>query len=165
MSDAAKKLGLITEVFTRALAKALEVQCQYRVTAGTPFAGKASVDPASRSTAIGAVLGLVGKEFNGTVAISYEEKLFLAILSTILGQPILAMGSELDDIAGEILNMVFGIAKAEIEQTMGYTFSSAIPTVIKGDRTRIRSMKGNIQISVPFTGRDGFLELRLSSGQ
>ena len=153
---------LVIDVFTNAVIKTLAIQCSYAVVAGKAYACTDPQKIPAKVADIAAVLGLVGNQVNGAIAICYGKQIYLALIGAILGKKFQEIPTDLEDGAGEILNMIFGAAKAELDAEHGYSFQSAIPTIIRGPNLQFNTLATNSRTAIPFTGKDGTFEIRIS---
>ncbi len=112
---------------------------------------------------ISGVIGIVSESFNGSVVISFPEKTFLAIMSSMLGEECTEITNDLIDGAGEITNMVFGNAKVELNQK-GYGIKTAIPSVVSGKEHSLKTLSNGSIVVIPFESAIGsfFVEVVLS---
>ncbi len=57
---------------------------------------------------------------------------------------------EIQDAAGELLNIIFGLAKRELSDNKGFKIKKAIPTILVGSQLEIYSSKqASTVLSVP----------------
>lgn len=155
---------MVADVFAAAVVEALKIQCSYDVSKERTYICDDASTASTIVYEIGAVLALVGKQFSGSISISYSKTLYLALIGAILRQKFDEISSDLEDGAGELLNMIFGVAKAKLEADHGYSFKSAIPTIIVGPNIHMRALTAHAQIAVQFKGKDGPFEIRVSAG-
>ena len=130
--------------FINATLKVLETMALVKAKAGKPFLKK-------DTTARGDVSGIIGftGETNGTVSVSFDESCILKIVSSMFGEEIIEINSEITDAVGEITNMISGQARQELEG-IGRTFHGAIPTVVTGKAHEIRTNTKGPKIAIPF---------------
>ncbi len=103
---------------------------------------------------ISAVIGIAG-EASGWVAVSFEKKAVLKIVSNMLMTEKAFIDADVRDAVGEIVNMIAGGAKGELA-TKGYSFKLAIPTVIIGERHMLSQKSSDMPcIVVPFEIDEG----------
>ncbi len=147
--------------FLTATIQVLKIQASVATTPGKIFLkqdkGKANGD-------ISGSIGLVTPSFNGYVVVCFPESTFLNIMSGMLGETFTSLTSEIIDGAGELINMIFGQAKATLNEK-GYGLKTALPSVIVGrDHTVSALTKGPV-IVIPFESQSGpfFVEICLSN--
>ena len=97
--------------FINATLKVLETMAFVKAKAGKPFLKK-------DNTARGDVSGIIGftGETSGTVSVSFNESCILKIVSSMFGEEITEMNSEIADAVGEITNMISGQARKRLEE-------------------------------------------------
>jgi chemotaxis protein CheX len=130
--------------FINATLKVLETMAFVKAEAGKPFLKK-------DNTARGDVSGIIGftGETNGTVSVSFDESCILKIVSSMFGEEIAEINSEITDAVGEITNMISGQARQKLEEA-GRIFHGAIPTVITGKSHKLISTTTGPKFAIPF---------------
>lgn len=136
---------------------ALKVQGGLSVEGGKPFLkGKEAMPPIS----IAAQLGLISNQFKGAISLCFEEKVFLRLLTNMLGEETSEINTENQDGASELLNMVYGFAKAALNP-QGYNFERAIPTVVRG--TNLQTSHGRLPtLVIPLRSEIGFIFIEIT---
>ncbi len=144
--------------FLEGVLHVLKVQCSLDAT-GKPLALK---DPNQRYTSdIAGVIGIVSKSFSGSVSICFPSATFLGIMSRMLGEEYTEITRDLEDGAGELLNMIFGHAKKVLNEK-GYTLDKAIPTIVRGDNIEMRQISPGPTVILPFTSPVGDFRVEVS---
>jgi chemotaxis protein CheX len=118
----------IVNPFITAAVETLKVQGGLPVEAGKPFIKGRVAQP---SFAIAGTIGVVSDQFKGVVTICFEEPFYLKMMSNMLGEELTVLNDEIQDGAAEILNIIYGTAKATIN-SKGYNLQKAIPSVMRG---------------------------------
>ena len=108
------------------------------------------------------IIGLTGT-IKGSLALSFSTGSILKIVSNMLGEEITSLNSEIRDAVGEITNMVSGAARKRIE-TMGFSISASLPTVVSGKDHSIMHMLGGPSIVIPFEMEEGSFVVDISIG-
>lgn len=164
MPKAAKKRSLLdagfVNPFIEGTLEVLKVQCSFACTPKR-LALKAQFTPLER-TEIAGVLSLSSATFKGSIAICFSKKVFLALMSRMLGETFTEMSPEIEDGGAEITNMIFGHAK-KILNERGYSLERALPTVIKGQDLSVRHVPTAETVVLPFDSEDGefFMEITI----
>jgi chemotaxis protein CheX len=139
---------------------ALKVQGGLTVEGGKPFLkGKDPMPPIS----IAAQLGLTSNQFKGAISLCFEERVFLKMLSNMMGEEITEITIENQDGASELLNMVYGFAKTALNPR-GFTFERAIPTVVRGKELHT-SHGGLPTLVIPLRSEIGFVFIEITVHQ
>jgi chemotaxis protein CheX len=86
-------------------------------------------DKTSPSGDISAVIPIQSKKQSGSMAISFESKCYLGIVSRMLGEEYKILTPEIADAAAELCSQIFGQAKVTLNGN-GYEIKSAIPFII-----------------------------------
>ncbi len=142
--------------FLVATLKALEVQCKTKVTALKPAL---KVGPLP-NVAIAGVLSLMSNEFSGSIVLCFSQSVFLRIYENMFDEKHEQITAEIEDAAGEILNIIYGLAKIELNQK-GYNFQKALPTVLAGEKMKIRQSSSTPAIVVPFETEAGAFHIEI----
>ena len=85
------------------------------------------------------ILGTIrldGTSFSGSITLCFNEKTFLGICESLLGEKFTTITSDIEDAAGELLNIIYGIAKAELNDQAGYQIQRGLPQVIRGPQAK-----------------------------
>ena len=139
----------IINPFINATLSVLETMAFVTVTPGKPYVKKDNV-------AVGDVTGLLGLTgvANGTIAVTFEEKCILTIVSNMFGETMETLDNDIADAVGELTNMISGQARRELGQ-MGQVFKAAIPSVVTGKNHSIRHYSDGPKIAIPFSTDGG----------
>jgi chemotaxis protein CheX len=98
---------------------------------------------------ISAIIGFAGKNVHGCIALSFPEMLALLIYRRIFGEGPTRINNEVEDIIGEMANIVAGGAKTELENNH-LIIHNSIPSVIVGKNHVISHKACNPFILIPF---------------
>ena len=139
----------------------LNVSCNIKAVHAKPFIKGTVPQP---SFDIAGVIGLTSQKFTGSITICFPSIVFLTIMSNMLGEKYTAINKDLQDGAAELLNMIFGHAKAVLNQ-QGHTIQKAIPTVIAGtDLQTSHTSKGKVMV-LPFKTEVGEFHIEISTAE
>lgn len=139
--------------------EALSTLCGYNATPGKPFFRK---DTPNLDIDIAGVIGLTSSTFSGSITISFSEKVFLSIMSKMLGEEYTEITKEIEDGAAELMNIIFGHAKRILNAT-GYSIEKAIPTIARGRSIQLVSLTKTEVVVLPFDIEPGkfFIEVAI----
>lgn len=121
----------------------------------TPVIGRPSIK--KNQNAPGIVTGLidmVGKETTGSLAISFSKPVALELAKNMLRVETDVIDEMIEDLVGEMANMMAGGAKAIFEQ-QGYDFNLTLPTVLAGENHQVKHSVEGTTILLPFTTNAG----------
>ncbi|MCG8640441.1 MAG: chemotaxis protein CheX [Desulfobacterales bacterium] len=135
--------------FINATINVLETMAFVNVEAGKPYLKRDNVAVGD----VSGVLGLTGIA-NGTIAVTFEERCILTVVSNMFGETMTELNSEIADAVGELTNMISGQARRELEE-MGKVFKAAIPSVITGRNHSITHYTEGPKIAIPFSTDGG----------
>ena len=110
----------------------------------------ASITP----TVVTGIIDLVGKKANGSLAISFSKPVALEIAKNMLRVETDVIDEMIEDLVGEMANMVAGGAKA-IYDEQGIDFELTLPKVLTGENHQIKHSFIGTTILLPFTTNAG----------
>lgn len=145
--------------FINATTEILKVQANIASVSGKPRvkqAGEKSVYD------IIGIISLVSNAFDGSITLCFKQDVFLGICESMLGEKYDEIDDEIEDAAGELLNIIFGVAKAELNDKQSYTIQKAIPTIIRGPGVRIKQTVGPT-IILPFETPVGTFQIEIEA--
>ncbi len=151
----------VVRPFIQSVIEVLRIQCSFSTESGKPFLKD---EGPKYQTDIAAVIGLVSKSFNGSVAICFPEKIFLTLMSNMVGEECTQMSRELEDGAAELLNIIFGRAKTILNES-GFTIQKAIPTIVRGHSLAVRHLTQAVTIVIPFKTNMGDFHIEVAFEQ
>jgi len=102
---------------------------------------------------ISAVIPVTG-ECNGSIGISFSESCILQVAYQMFGEEYDAINDEIVDMVGEIVNMVSGDARKELEK-LGFNFQAGIPTMDHGQGHLLNHTVTDRIIIIPFQTKNG----------
>jgi chemotaxis protein CheX len=143
--------------FVQGAIETLKVQCSMEIKPGRPFVkGKGP----EISSDIAGVLGLTSQTFKGSIALVFPEKVFLAIMTNMLGEPQTAITKDLEDGAAELLNIIFGFAKRVLNDG-GHTIEKALPSIVRGQGPDAKQLTPKTVIVLPFETPAGVFQIEV----
>lgn len=148
----------IINTFLECTEKTLETQAGTKIKAGAPYLKEGS-DPFPIQIA-----GLIKLEspnkFNGNIAVCFQASTFLKIYSKMVGEEATEITDEIQDGAGELINIIYGQAKTILNEK-GYDLGMALPTVLVGEKLKIRHQSREKSMVIPFESEAGpmFVEI------
>jgi chemotaxis protein CheX len=135
--------------FINATSNVLSTMAFIKCKVGKPYLKK---DDKAKGDVTG-VIGLTG-DSNGTIAVTFDQGSILKIVSNMFGEEMTELNHEVADAVGELVNMISGQARRELEE-MGRLFHAAIPTVISGRGHCVTHYTDGPKIAIPFTTEGG----------
>ena len=143
--------------FLKATLTTFEVQVHTKLTAGKPFLKNGE----SSNLAIVGVLTLDSEKLNGKISLCFSQKVFLEIYNKMFSETHAEITDEIQDAAAELLNMIYGQAKVELNK-VGHTFQRAFPSVITGVNLRERARETCPVMVIPFTSAIGDFNVEIA---
>jgi chemotaxis protein CheX len=150
--------SLITPLYNAAIL-VLEVQCNATIKANKPFK-KTELDVVE--IGIAGVIAINSSRFTGTVSICFSEQVFLKLYEGMVGEEHAKITDEIADAASEILNIIYGAAKKEMNEKGGTDLGMAIPTVIRGGSLKLSQSKNSETVIIPFSSSFGSFHMEIS---
>lgn len=146
--------------FLSAIQKTFEVQCNTKVSIAKPYLKK-KPDP---DVAVAGVLSLASNGFAGCIVLCFTTKVFLKIYENMFQEKHETITPEIEDAAGELLNIIYGAAKIELNNK-GYNFQKALPTVLCGEKITVRhsGVKPAVVIPVKSDAGDFHVEIEFQN--
>ena len=128
------------------------------VTHQKPYLRNESPQPLQYDVA--AMVGLVSAHFRGTLVLAFPAKTYLPIMNRLTGGNSTELQEETRDGVAELLNIILGQAKANLNQK-GFQIKQAIPTLIEGGKFHSAESSATRSLIIPFTSDTGdfFIEL------
>lgn len=97
------------------------------------------------------VTGLIGfaeKNISGSIALSFPKETILKIYEAMMGEQVNELNEDVDDVVGEMTNIVAGGAKMEFAE-LGYPFNISLPLVVEGRNHVIKHRHESQIIVIP----------------
>lgn len=150
--DAQKINSLFVITLVQACQEVFKTQCSTPLTAGKAFVyqgqGGLQVD-------IAATIGLTATAMKGSIALAFPTKTFCTIASKMLGENFTEITESIRDVGAEILNIVFGVAKAKFKDAHGVPIDLAIPVVLQGQNLIMKVGTTEPTLCIPFNSDAG----------
>lgn len=143
--------------FLSSLMNVLETMAMTKLKPGKPSVKKEQV---SRGDVSG-IIGMASPQTKGSLSVTFEEGLALAIMERMLGERPDTINEEVTDMVGEITNMVTGGAKQVLAEK-GYDFDMATPIIVSGADHTINHKCESATLIIPFTSDDGGAYIEVS---
>ena len=107
---------------------------------------------------VSGIIGLAG-ETVGAVVLSFSRETSIKIVSTMEGRTYTALGKEVIDGVGELINIIAGNAKQDL---LEFRIEISLPGVITGETYRIHWPEGIPVVSIPFSSEVGPFSVNVS---
>ncbi len=162
MSSAAKIDINFIKPFIEATIETLKVQCSTEVKVGKPF--KRGPESKLEAVDIAGIIGVTSSSFSGSISLCFPSKSFLKIMGGMLGEEFAEIDKDLEDGAGELLNIIFGFAKRMLND-QGYDIEKAIPSIVTGSDISVQHLSEEATAVCPFNLTDdlsSYLEIAMA---
>lgn len=136
--------------FLHAMINVLRTMCELQPQVGKPILKE---DNIARGVVTG-FIDLMGEKTSGSMAISFSEPVALDIVERMLGERPAKVNSTVEDLVGEITNMVSGGAKKILSEE-GYNFYLSQPVTFVGEGHKILHSVYGPKILIPFHVESG----------
>ncbi|MBI9101808.1 MAG: chemotaxis protein CheX [Spirochaetales bacterium] len=107
---------------------------------------------------VSAIIGLAG-ETTGALVLSFSRETAIAMVSRLEGKTYIALGAEILDGVGEMINIIAGNAKKDLAE---FRISISLPGIITGNNYRINWPHGVPVISIPYESELGSFSINVS---
>ncbi|MCH2535694.1 MAG: chemotaxis protein CheX [Bdellovibrionales bacterium] len=155
---ATKLDGDFLNPFISATKNVLQTQANTDLSAGKPYIKR--LGDVDALTEIAGVISLTCEQFKGSIAVCFNSEVFLNIYENMVGEKHEEITEDVQDAAGEILNIIFGQAKTVLKGK-NYVLERAIPTVLVGEKLRIRYKSKIPTIVIPFETKTGTFHIEI----
>ncbi|MBL7716485.1 MAG: chemotaxis protein CheX [Bdellovibrionales bacterium] len=145
--------------FIDATLKTFGVQAEVQVTTGKirvkQKTEKLTVDLAG-------VMNISSEAFRGAIAICFPAMTFVKIYAKMMGEERYSIGDEEFDAASELMNIIFGQAKADLENNQGIILGQALPTLIRGFQLELMQKSSAATMIIPFSTELGDFHIQIN---
>lgn len=148
--------------FLSATKNTLAVQAETEIQPLKPFVKEGS---GPYQVSIAGVISLISDHFSGSITLCFPAETFLAIYNKMFDEEHTEINEEIEDAAGEILNIIYGQAKAELNDQKGYQLKKAIPTVLTADKLKIRQQGPGPVVVLPFDSQAGKFHIEIEASE
>jgi chemotaxis protein CheX len=107
---------------------------------------------------VSAIIGLAG-ETTGAVVLTFSRETAIAMVSRLEGKTYVALGAEILDGVGEMVNIIAGNAKKDL---LEYKIVISLPGIITGHDYKINWPQGVPVISIPYESELGPFAINVS---
>lgn len=152
----------IINPFLEATLVTLEKQANTKSEAQKPLLVSVDDKGTTDDIAIAGIISLHTQQFNGSITLAFPEIVFLKIYESMFGEKVDKITSEIEDAAGELLNIIYGSAKTQLNAKFGYKLAPALPTILSGEKIKIRQKTFKKIIILPFKTQFGFFRIEIS---
>ena len=114
--------------FVDALINALQTMLEVTPERGTPYLKRDALTQGD----ISAVIGFAGPTVTGSLALTFPTPVALKVYSLMMGEKVYRITNDVQDVVGELANIVVGGAKTAFA-SQDMKFNISIPTVIVGN--------------------------------
>jgi chemotaxis protein CheX len=137
-------------VFIEAILSILETTAQTSAKAfDNPYLKE---EPIAKGDITG-VISISGN-YNGTVSITYSEKLILHAVSVMFGEEMTEINDEIKDAVGELTNMISGQATTKLAD-LGTSLKAELTDVVMGSQHPLEHISGRPVIAMSYQTDNG----------
>ncbi|MCB0417333.1 MAG: chemotaxis protein CheX [Bdellovibrionales bacterium] len=147
----------LVNAFQEGVVETLKIQCSCEVTAD-PYYVRDKDEYIDADVA--GVIGMTSSKFIGAVAITFPQAVYLEIMSKMFGEEFTSVTEEIEDGAGELLNIIFGHAKSQLNSN-GHDLERAIPNVVQGETFELQHLTPTPAIVLTFHTEKGSFKLEI----
>ena len=134
----------------------LQTQASLKVETGKPFI-KDGTEP---QITIAGVITMNNAELPGSIALCFTTPVFLGIYESMVGEKHTEITPDIQDAAGELLNIIYGFAKTKL-RAGGIAVDMAIPVILAGEKLQMQIGDRGKSIIIPFTCEYGPFHLEV----
>lgn len=137
-------------VFIEAALSTLETTAQ---TSAKVFEDPYLKEKAEAKGDITGVISISGS-YNGSVSITYSEKLILHVVSTMFGEEMTEMNDEIKDAVGELTNMISGQATTKLTE-LGTSLKAELTDVVMGTQHPLKHIADRPVVAMSYQTENG----------
>ncbi len=141
---------LIAKHFIKATHDILLTMAGLEATVGRPYVKRDTPQEGD----ISAIIGVTGDR-KGTISVSFGRNAAYTLLVGMLGDDVQDVQNDMEDVVGEIANMVSGQARAGITSE-GLLLHGSTPTIVTGAGHMLHHKASGPLIAIPFKLGDDF---------
>ncbi len=157
-----KKIAKIDAQFLKpffvATQEVLRVQAQTELKALKPVLARDFERP---DVSIAGVINLNADNFSGSIGLCFDKATFLKIYENMMGEKHEEINTDIQDAAGELLNIIYGQAKRVLIDEKNYKLKPAIPNVLAGEKLKIYYKSRAPVIILPFESTAGKFHIEI----
>lgn len=142
----------IINPFIDAAMNTLSVQCSLKITPQSIYIRSIKDQP---NVEIAGVISLICDEFCGSISLCFTNNVFLNIYEAMVGEKHTQVSSEIQDAASELMNIIYGFAKTNLNSQLKTNLKPALPTLLVGEKIRIHQNSDLPIVVVPFESNAG----------
>ena len=143
--------------FLNAIDNAMETMMGITLTRDKPYRKEGKITNGD----ITGIIGFADKNLSGSVALSFPQETILKIYEAMMGAPADESNGEVNDVVGELTNIVVGGAKVEFAN-LGYPYNIGLPIVVEGKNHTINHKHNNPIIVFPFSFENKKFSMEIS---
>lgn len=136
----------------------VKTMCNLSVEKGKPFLKGTD---STEIIEIAGVIGLASSAFQGTITLTFPKNVFLVLMNNMLGESFTEITQDLEDGAGELLNVIYGHAK-RVLNSQGYSLDKAIPSIVRGSGLVTTHLSKAAIIVMPFKTEKGTFYIEIA---
>lgn len=149
----------VVNIFLKSVIDVFSIQVNCPIQPGKPFV---SAPDAKSDTEIVGIIALNANGFRGNVALCFSGQVFLNVYEKMLGVKHETITSEIEDAVGELMNIIYGTAKTQLNKELGAELQPALPSILTGEKLALRKQATHQNIVIPFSGEAGDFHLELA---
>lgn len=111
---------------------------------------------------IAGLIEMKSNTFTGSIALAFPKKVFLEVMSRMIGTAYTEVNEIVSSGAAELLNVIYGQAKTSLNK-QNFFLGKVIPKVLTGSELDIRHPQGAKIYSIPFQSEIGLFYLEIGA--
>lgn len=119
--------------FVSAVVDTLKIQARTESQPGKPCLVRGCDREANPETAVVGLIEVGTQDFQGAIALLFTAPVILKIYENMLDEKLEAVTPELCDATAELLNIIYGTAKTQLNQNANFQLKTALPKVVTSE--------------------------------
>lgn len=138
----------------------LKVQCSTDSKIGKMHLKEKDVE-SGEPIEIAGIIGLTSDSFSGSISLCFPKTTFLNLMTRMLGEPVTTINRDIEDGVGELVNIIFGFAKRQLNDG-GHTLKKALPSIVRGGQIQTRYLTASPVVILPFETDIGAFHMEIA---
>jgi CheY-specific phosphatase CheX len=139
--------------------KVFQIQCNMALTPEKPAVRSLEEKD---EVSIAGVISMTSSVAECTIALCFTKEAFLETYASMFSEEVTVITDEMRDAAAELLNIIYGQTKIELNNIHGMDIQKSVPSVVFGSQLILRNQNTQKMIVVPLAAKNGKCFIQIS---
>lgn len=107
------------------------------------------------------IINMCQEGSSASLILSFRKESITFVIQSLYGDKFIPSSSLIHDTVGELANVVYGLLKTTLN-SRGYSFKSAIPHVVMGEKHTVSSVRAGMSLMIPFKLEAGTFHVQIA---